>query len=450
MRSTALLTDHYELTMLDAALGDGTAHRPCAFEAFARRLPEGRRFGVVAGTARLLEAIEAFRFGDDELAYLADHTIVSDTTVEWLSSYRFSGDVVGYREGELHMAGSPVLTVVAPFGEAVVLETLVLSVLNYDSAVAAAAARMVAAADGRSLLEFGSRRAHEEAAVAAARAAYVAGFSGTSNLEAGRRHGIPTLGTSAHAYTLVHDDEPAAFAGQVAALGPHTTLLVDTYDIPDGLANALAAAGTDLGGVRIDSGDLAEEARRARRYLDEHAATDTRIVLSGSLDEFQLVALRDAPADSYGVGTKLVTGSGAPTAEFVYKLVARAVEPDAPLEPVAKSGGEKATVGGRKAAWRRRRDGVADAEILRPWEADAPDGDVRPLQVDLIRDGEVVHRPSLDDICAHHRSAIAELAPEALDVEPGEPALPLLDEDLPDEACPTDPPATTESQEVLT
>ena len=448
--STALLTDHYELTMVDAAVRDGTAHRPCVFETFARSLPDGRRYGVVAGLGRLLDALEEFCFDDETLGYLDDHDVVRPETLRALARLEFTGRIHAYPEGELYFPDSPVLTVEAPFVEAAVLETLALSVLNYDSAVASAASRMVLAARGRHLLEFGGRRTHEQAAVAAARAAYLVGFSGTSNLEAGHRHGVPTLGTSAHSFTLLHDDEASAFESQVAALGKSTTLLVDTYDIPDGLANALAAAGTDLGGVRIDSGDLAEEARRARRYLDEHGATDTRIVLSGSLDEFQLMALRDAPADSYGVGTKLVTGSGAPTAEFVYKLVARAVEPDAPLEPVAKSGGEKATVGGRKAAWRRRRDGVADAEILRPWEADAPDGDVRPLQVDLIRDGEVVHRPSLDDIRAHHRSAIAELAPEALDVEPGEPAFPVLDEDLPDEARPTDPPATSESQEVLT
>ena len=424
MRSTALLTDRYELTMLDAALADGTARRPSVFETFARDLPASRRYGVVAGLGRLVEAIESFAFGDDELAYLDDHGLVSPATLTWLGDYEFTGEVVAYREGEVYVPGSPVLTVVAPFGEAVLLETLVLSVLNHDSAIASAAARMVVAAGGRDLLEFGGRRTHEEAAVAAARAAYVVGFSGTSNLEAGRRYGIPTTGTSAHAYTLVHDDETAAFRGQVAALGPGTILLVDTYDIAAGLDHALAAAGPDLGGVRIDSGDLVQETRRAREVLDAAGAHDAKIVLSGDLDEFAIADLRDVPADAYGVGTSVVTGSGAPTAGFVYKLVARARGPAA-FEDVAKAGGSKATVGGRKAAARERASGVAVAEILYPWGTPAPPG-TRPLQVQVISDGEVTHRPSLDEVRAHHAAVMAELPGAALDVSPGDVCLPTV------------------------
>jgi nicotinate phosphoribosyltransferase len=424
MRSTALLTDRYELTMLDASLRDGTAERDSIFEVFARRLPAGRRFGVAVGLVRLLDAIEAFRFDDDVLATLDDHGVVSAPTLSWLSSYRFRGDVFGYREGEVHVDGSPVLTVRGTFGDAVLLETLVLSVLNHDSAIAAAAARMVSASAGRALFEFGSRRTHEEAAVAAARAAYVAGFVGTSNLEAGHRYGVPTLGTSAHAYTLVHDDERSAFTAQVAALGTGTTLLVDTYDTAEGLRVALEIAGPGLGGVRIDSGDLDVEARRARRTLDAAGATGTRIVLSGDLDEHKLRALRDTPADAFGVGTSLVTGAGAPTANFVYKLVERSVGSGRPCEPVAKAGGEKATIGGRKRAWRLREDGTAVAEVLRPWGGPPPAGDVRPLQVDVIRDGEVLHRPTLDEIRDHHRHAIAELPAEAFALDPGEPVLP--------------------------
>jgi nicotinate phosphoribosyltransferase len=428
MRSTALLTDRYELTMLDAALQDGSSERACVFEVFTRRLPAGRRFGVVAGHGRLLDALAAFRFDRAVLDALADDRVVSDAALTWLESYRFRGDVFGYREGEVHVAESPVMTVRGTFADAVLLETLVLSVLNHDSAIAAAAARMVAAADGRDLMEFGSRRTHELAAVAAARAAYVAGFDATSNLEAGRLYGIPTRGTSAHAYVLLHDDERAAFASQVAALGAGTTLLVDTYDTPEGVRLAVEVAGTELGGIRIDSGDLAEEARRARRLLDEAGATHTRIVLSSDLDEHRIAALRDAPADAFGVGTSLVTGAGAPAAGFVYKLVERSVGPGLPCEPVAKEGGEKATVGGRKAAWRRRRDGIAEAEVICPWDSGPPAGDVRELQVPLIHDGEVVHRPSLDEIREHHRRAIAELPPSALRLDPGEPTLPTVHE----------------------
>jgi nicotinate phosphoribosyltransferase len=423
MRTTALLTDRYELTMLDAALLGGTADRECVFEVFARRLPPGRRFGVVAGTGRLLELIEAFRFDDETLGVLADGRVLSDAALAWLADFRFSGTIDGYREGEVHVAGSPVLTVRGTFAETVVLETLVLSVLNHDSAVAAAAARMVAAAGGREVFEFGSRRTHEEAAVAAARATYVAGFGATSNLEAGRRYGIPTRGTSAHAYVLLHDDERAAFASQITALGAGTTLLVDTYDVTEGIRLALEVAGTELGGIRLDSGDLGAGAREARRTLDAAGATRTRIVLSSDLDEHRLAALRGAPVDAFGVGTSVVTGSGAPTAGFVYKLVARSTGPGQPCEPVAKAGGEKATVGGRKAAWRAMRDGVAEAELVGPFEADPPAGDVRPLQVELVHDGEVVHRPALDEVRDHHRRAVGELPASAFDLSPGEPAL---------------------------
>jgi nicotinate phosphoribosyltransferase len=243
-----------------------------------------------------------------------------------------------------------VLTVSGTFGEAVLLETLTLSILNHDCAVAAAAARMVTAAGDRPLIEMGSRRTHEEAAVAAARAAYLAGFSSTSNLEAGRRYGVPTSGTAAHAFTLLHDDEADAFRAQLDAHGADTTLLVDTYDIAQGIRTAIEVAGPDLGAVRIDSGDLAVLAREARRLLDSLGATKTRVVLSGDLDEWAIAGLSGAPVDMYGVGTSVVTGSGAPTADMVYKLV----EVDG--RPVAKRSEHKATQGGRKTALRRHRE----------------------------------------------------------------------------------------------
>src|SRR6201991_2481754 len=304
--STALFTDRYELTMAAAALADGTAQRQCVFEVFARRLPAGRRYGVVAGTDRLLESIERFRFGDEGLAMLARG--VDDAPLSWLADYRFSGDIDGYPEGELYFPGSPILTVTGTFAEAVLLETLVLSILNHDSAVASAAARMVTAAAGRPIIEMGSRRSHEAAAVASARATYLAGFAATSNLEAERRYGIPTAGTAAHAFVLLHDDELGAFKSQVATLGADTTLLVDTYDIRRGIELAIEAAGPGLGAIRIDSGDLGELARQAREQLDGLGATGTQIVLSGDLDEYAIAALRAEPVDSYGVGTSVVTG----------------------------------------------------------------------------------------------------------------------------------------------
>jgi nicotinate phosphoribosyltransferase len=433
--STALHTDRYELTMLDAARGDGTIDRPCVFELFARRLPTGRRYAVAAGLERALDAIERFRFDDDTLAALDRAEVVSEATLAWLAGYRFGGDVWALPEGEVASPDVPVVTVRASFGEAVVLETVLLSILNHDTAVASAAARMVAAADGRSLFECGSRRAHESAAVHAARAAVLTGFDATSNLEAGRRYGLTTAGTSAHAFTMVHDDEPAAFRAQVAALGVGTTLLVDTYDIRQGLLHAVEAAGPDLGAVRIDCGDPVAEAHHARALLDELGATETRIVVSGDLDEHRIATCRGAPIDAFGVGTAVVTGSGAPTAGFVYKLVARARSPQGALEPVAKAGGSKATVGGWKAVSRRFEDDVATADVLHPWGTPPP-ADSRPLQIPVVRRGERVHRPGLDAVREHHRRAVAELPPGALAVDPGPPALATVRTAAPDPGAP--------------
>jgi nicotinate phosphoribosyltransferase len=428
--STALLTDHYELTMVDAALHDGFGERWSVFEVFARSLPSGRRYGVVAGLDRVIDAVERFRFDEDVLAYLDRRGFLRDETLDHLADYRFRGRIDAYREGELYFADSPVLTVHGRFVDAVLLETVILSILNHDSAVASASARMAQAAQGRPLMEFGGRRTHEEAGIAAARAAYLAGFAGTSNLEAGRRHGVPTLGTSAHAFTLLHDDEAQTFAGQIAALGRDTTLLVDTYDIEAGIRRAVEAGGPGLDAVRIDSGDLAKEAKEGRQVLDGAGMTRTRIVASGDLDEYRLTELQPAPIDAYGVGTSVVTGSGHATAGFVYKLVARSRsgDPAAPVEPVAKTIGVKATVGGRKRARRVLEHGTAVEERLTSWDdGDTPDPhEARPLQVPVLADGETLHRPSLGEIRDHHRRAIGELPPEALGVADGAPAIPTV------------------------
>ncbi len=424
--SSALLTDHYELTMIEGALRSGTAHRRCVFEVFSRRLPEGRRYGVVGGTGRLLEELTRFRFGEAEIEELRCKSVVDDATLDWLATYRFTGGIWGYGEGECFVPGSPVLVVEGTFAEAVVLETLVLSILNHDSAIAAAASRMVSAAHGRPCLEMGSRRTHEEAAVAAARAAYVAGFTGTSNLEAGRRYGIPTIGTAAHAFTLLHDDERAAFAAQVASLGPSTTLLVDTYDVEQGVRTAVDVAGPGLGAVRLDSGDLLEQAHSVRALLDSLGATRTRIVVTSDLDEHAIAALAAAPVDSYGVGTSLVTGSGAPTAGFVYKIVSRE-GPGGQMVPVAKTSRDKISVGGRKWALRRRTpDGVAEAEVIGIAHLPADDGDDRPLLVRLVADGEIVGAESVAAARDRHATSLAELPATARQLSRGEAAVPTL------------------------
>ncbi|HZR12513.1 MAG TPA: nicotinate phosphoribosyltransferase [Acidimicrobiia bacterium] len=413
-RAIGLRTDAYELTMLDATLRSGTADVRAVFEVFTRGLPDGYGYGIVAGLGRLVDELQEFRFGDDELEYLAATRLVHDTTLDWLGRYRFTGSIDAYREGETFFPFSPVLTVEAGFGEAVVLETIVLSVLNHDSAVASGASRMVDAAAGRTLIEGGSRRTHEDAAVAAARAAYIAGFASTSNLEAGRRYGIPTAGTAAHAFTLVYPSERDAFAAQVAALGPGTTLLVDTFDVAAGIRTAVDVAGPGLGAVRIDSGDLATEVPRARALLDELGATRTRIVASGDLDEHAIARLRGTPVDTFLVGTKVVL---APTPGFVYKLVAVGEEPreERRLRGVAKLSVGKASTAGKKRAFRfRDPEGHADAEHL--FLDDRTPAGGRPLQVRVVTDGVVAAQPSLEESRAHASAARAELPDGARDL----------------------------------
>ncbi len=421
--STALLTDHYELTMLQAALADGTAGRRSVFELFARRLPQGRRFGVVAGTGRVLDALEQFRFGAAEIGWLRDRGVVDRTTADWLADYRFTGSVWGYPEGEVYFPYSPVMVVEAPFAEAVLLETLLLSVLNHDSAIATAAARMVGAAAGRPCIEMGSRRTHEHAAVAAARAAYVAGFATTSNLEAGRTYGVPTAGTSAHSFTLVHDTERDAFVSQVESLGAGTTLLVDTYDLAEAVRVGVDVAGPGLGAVRIDSGDLVSLAHQVRQQLDGLGATGTKIIVTSDLDEHAMATLAAAPVDAYGVGTALVTGSGAPTSGFVYKLVARE-DAGGELVPVAKKSTDKLSVGGRKWALRRRTaPGIAEAEVIGIGEPPANDGDDRFLLVPLVESGRRRHHDTLDTARARCAAATGELPLDARKLSRGEPVI---------------------------
>ena len=432
MTSTALLTDHYELTMLQAGLTSGAAHRRSVFELFARRLPGGRRYGVVAGTGRLLDALADFRFADAEITHLREHGIVDDETIDFLASYRFSGNIWGYPDGELYFPQSPVLVVESSFAEAVLLETLVLSILNHDSAIASAASRMTYAAGERPCIEMGSRRTHEEAAVAAARAAYVAGFATTSNLEAGRRYGVPTAGTSAHSFTLLHDTERDAFTAQIRSLGVGTTLLVDTYDVAEAVRLGVEIAGPELGAVRLDSGDLVSLAGQVRAQLDELGATGTRIVVTSDLDEYAIAALAAAPVDAYGVGTQLVTGSGHPTSGFVYKLVAHqetaVTDGGGDWVDVAKKSKDKVSIGGRKFSARRVVDGTAEAEVVvvsdpgvePEWRAGE-----RPVLVPLVIEGETVTGEPLDVARERHRERLAELPLRGHRLSKGDPVLPV-------------------------
>ena len=422
--SSALLTDHYELTMLEAAIRSGAAHRRSVFELFPRRLPEGRRYGVVAGVGRALDAIEAFRFTDVEIDFLREHDVVDEPTLAYLADYRFTGDIWGYPEGETYFPYSPLVNVESTFAEAVLLETVLLSIYNHDAAIASAASRMTWAAGDRPCIEMGSRRTHEQAAVACARAAYVAGFTATSNLRARQEYGVPSTGTSAHSFPLLHDTEADAFRAQVDSLGRGTTLLVDTYDIAEAVRIGVEIAGPELGAVRIDSGDLGLLAHRVRAQLDELGAPDTRVIVTSDLDEFAIAGLASAPVDGYGVGTALVTGSGHPTCGFVYKLVAREGD-DGEMVDVAKKSKDKISIGGRKYALRRRSTkGVAEAEVIGIGEPPADDGDDRPLLVPLVTRGEVVGREDLATARERHLASRDELPMRARQLSRGEPVIP--------------------------
>lgn len=427
---TSLYTDHYELTMLQATLDSGAAHRPSVFEAFARRLPDGRRYGVLAGTGRVLAGLEKFRFNEDQLDFLADTNVVNAKTIDYLADFTFTGNIYGYAEGEVYFPYSPVLIVEGTFAECCVLETYILSVLNHDTAISSAASRMTQAAGQRACFEMGSRRTHEASAVAAARASVIGGFAATSNLEAGYRYGLKTVGTAAHSFTLVHDTEKDAFQAQINSLGVDTSLLVDTYDVEAGVRAAVEVAGEKLGAIRLDSGDLVEQAHWVRQLLDELGNTHTKIMVTSDLDEYAISSLRSAPVDSYGVGTRLVTGSGAPTASMVYKLVSRA-DANGQYQSVAKAASGKKSVGGRKFALRQRTDrGIAEAELLGIGTPVTDDGDDRNLLEHFVVDGELADgwtgHAAVDRAAQRHLDSVAELPPHAKKLQPGQPVIPTL------------------------
>ena len=417
--------------MLDALVKAGHADRKSTFEVFTREISLGRPFGVFAGVMRVLQGIENFLFDEDHLHYLEEQNIISSLTKDWLREFQFSGDLTSYKEGEIYFPRSPVLTIEAPLGEALIFETFILSILNFDSAIATAANRIVEAAAGRFVMEAGSRRVTPEAAVHAARAAYIGGVDVTSNLEAGRRWGVPTAGTASHAFTLAFESEIEAFETQSEYLGKDSIFLVDTYNIEEGIRNAVRASNANLKGIRIDSGDLATEAQIARELLDSLGARQAQIMVSGDLDEYRIMELVNEPIDGFESGHRLVTGSGSGSAGFVYKLV----EIEEPfhkdkMRPVAKSSKGKISKGGQKIAKRKLNlagTAIEESLFLKTYgNTNVPSENYRDLQLQLIEGGIVKENLSLEEARTHLTKVLAEIPEEIRLRVQDDPAVPTV------------------------
>ncbi|MBO6019437.1 MAG: nicotinate phosphoribosyltransferase [Aeriscardovia sp.] len=434
MESTAFLTDMYEYSMLNDALSDGSAFRKCVFEVYTRSLGPGRRYGVFAGLGRLLSALKDMKPTGKELEFLLSQKIISEKTAKWLEGFRFTGTLRSFLEGDIYFPLSPVMQVESSYAEGLLLETLSLSILNYDSAVASAACRMSHVNPKRPCYEMGSRRMNEWAAVAAARAAIVGGFEGTSNMEAGLLYGIPLIGTSAHSFTLVHDSEKQAFEAQFKN-NKDSTVLVDTFDVKKAIASAVKIAGGDLKGVRIDSGDLGSLAREVRAELDALGASSTKITVTGDLDEYALLSLNSAPVDACGIGTRLVTGSGIPTSQMVYKLVERE-DKNGKMQPVSKKSAGKSTYPYAKSVYRSMKDGkyleeivvMGSSECKEKWEKSHMEKDnLVPMLHIVAKEGkpkeELCGKEGLLRARGRCKEEIKKFPAQILSLSPGEPVI---------------------------
>ncbi len=403
-----LVTDLYQLTMLQAYLEHGM-HAPATFELFTRRLPPNRNYLIAAGLDAALDYLEQLRFEDADIEYLKSLGNFSAECLDYLRGFRFSGSVDALPEGTPFFANEPLLTVHAPLPEAQLVETRLLNLVQLPTAVASKAARVVAAADGRSIIDFGLRHAHgAEAGLAASRAAYIAGVQATSNVAAGQAFGIPVAGTMAHSFVQAHDSEREAFA-HFAATFPGATMLVDTYDTEAGVEQVLElvhAAGDAAApaAVRLDSGDLGEHARRTRRQLDAAGLAQVQIIASGNLDEHEIARLiaDGAPIDSFGVGAALAVSEDAPCLDVVYKLVAY------DGQGRMKLAAEKSTLPDPKQGFRQFDGDSATHDVL-GLANETDDG--QPLLEPVMRDGKRLPngRRSLDDIRVHAQRALSTL-----------------------------------------
>ena len=425
----SLLTDQYELAMAASYHRRGM-NELAIFELFARRLPPNRDWLLAAGLGPTLELVTRLRFGDRELAYLA--TIgFRDDFLDYLARFRFSGDVDAMPEGTLCFANEPIVRVTAPRIEAQLLETLLLNQINFQTMAATKAARVALAAGGgepsggERVIDFSPRRDHGiDAAMKVARSAAVAGCGGTSNVAAAMRYGLTPVGTMAHSYVMSFDHEEEAFAAFIEDFPVNTTLLVDTYDTLDGVRNAIRAARAarvELRGVRLDSGDLLELSREARRMLDEAGLEDALIVASGDLEEVRIAELvaAEAPIDLFGVGTDLGTSRDSPVVNGVYKLVADRA--GAAWRGVRKLSPDKQTLPGPKQVFRSREDGVMAGDVIGASDEELAG---ERLLVAAMRAGEPTARESLPEIAARSRAQLEALPAPLRDPDPREPPEP--------------------------
>jgi nicotinate phosphoribosyltransferase len=411
MMTTPLATDLYQLTMMAGYQHAGITGRS-TFELFVRNLPAGRAFLVTAGLEQALDLLESLRFTADEIRYLRTVPALAAAPDAFfddlLPSFRFTGDVWAVAEGEVVFPHEPLLRVTGPALQAQLVETALLATVTFQTSIASKAARILAAAEGRPVIEFGSRRAHGlDAALHAARAAYVAGCAATSNVEAGYRYGIPVSGTMAHSWVMSFAHEIDAMRAYLDLFGERTTVLIDTYDTV-AAAHAIVRAGLRPGSVRLDSGDLVALSREVRRVLNEGGLVETRIIVSGDLDEHRIAQLLAdaAPIDAFGVGTALSTSNDAPALGGVYKLVE--IERDDAMAPVLKLSAGKRTLPGSKQVWRLSQNARTAGDVLALASEPSPGG--RPLLSQVMSGGQRLHpSPGIEEVRRHAADAVREL-----------------------------------------
>jgi nicotinate phosphoribosyltransferase len=414
--SLALSTDLYELAMM--AGYHATGNLPLAtFELYVRELPPNRSFLVAAGLEQALDYLEQIRFSAADIDHLravpALRRVGAAFFDEYLRRFRFTGDVWAVEEGTPIFPPAPIMQVTAPLPEAQLVETALLAHVGFQTSVASRTARIVEAAAGRPVAEFGARRAHGvEAGILAARAAVLAGCASTSNVEAGRRFGIPISGTMAHSWVMAFPDEPVAMRKYSELFADDAVLLLDTYDTISA-AQSIVASGLRPRAVRLDSGDLVAISTRVRGILDEGGLRDTRILVSGDLDEWRIDAIvrAGAPVDGFGVGAAISTASDAPSLGAVYKLVE--LERDGSVVPVMKRSSGKGTLPGRKQVWRRFDGGVATEDVIEQVSS-GKDSAAQPLLTRVMSAGKRERpAPTLTDLRARSQAAIA-VVPESV------------------------------------